>query len=159
VPGLVHGERKLSQSGVILTYLADHSGKFRPETEDDRLEALRWIIFDNPEGQRLLGPYRFLRFLAKPAGDPAVLAFLKGRIDNNLAIVDKRLSALPSSWGRGRPSPIFRWLPISTTRRRKFGFDIAAEHKKHRGMARPHQGAAGWKHPYELMPGPSAAAA
>jgi glutathione S-transferase len=40
-----------------------------------------------------LGPYRFLRFLAKPLGDPAVLAFLKGRIDGNLAIVDQRLSS------------------------------------------------------------------
>jgi len=103
VPVLVHGERKLSQSGVILTYLADHSGKFRPETEDDRLEALRWIIFDNQKVNGFLGPYRFLRFLAKPPGDPAVLAFLKGRIDNNLAIVDKRLSALPFILGR-RPT-------------------------------------------------------
>src|SRR5271169_5899708 len=43
-PVLIHGTKKLSQSGVILTYLADHSGKFKPEGEDERLEALRWII-------------------------------------------------------------------------------------------------------------------
>ncbi len=47
VPVLVHGDKKLSQSGVCLTYLAERSGKFRPESEDERLEALRWIIFDN----------------------------------------------------------------------------------------------------------------
>ena len=29
VPVLVHGKKKLTQSGVILTYLAKHSGKFR----------------------------------------------------------------------------------------------------------------------------------
>src|SRR5262245_44701884 len=46
VPVLVHGTRTLSQSAVILTYLAEHSGKFKPEGEDERLEALRWIIFD-----------------------------------------------------------------------------------------------------------------
>ena len=28
VPVLVHGDRKLAQSGVILTYLAERSGKF-----------------------------------------------------------------------------------------------------------------------------------
>src|ERR1700704_3985556 len=93
VPVLVHGSKKLSQSGVCLTYLAKHSGKFKPEGEDEELEALRWMIFDNQKVNGFLGPYRFLRWLAKPPGDPAVLAFLKGRIDNVLAIVDKRLAS------------------------------------------------------------------
>ena len=118
VPVLVHGAKKLSQSGVILTYLAERSGKFRPEGEDERLEALRWIIFDNQKVNGFLGPYRFLRNFAKPAGDPAVLAFLKGRIDGNLAIVDKRL-ATPAVHARrrGRPSPTSRSWPTSTIRR------------------------------------------
>src|SRR3974390_3084339 len=60
VPVLVHGSKKLSQSGVILTYLADVSGKFRPEGEDERLEALRWIIYDNQKVGGFLGMYRFL---------------------------------------------------------------------------------------------------
>src|SRR5262245_54851108 len=47
VPVLEHGDRKLSQSGVILTYLAERSGRFLPQGDDQRLEALRWIIFDN----------------------------------------------------------------------------------------------------------------
>jgi glutathione S-transferase len=94
-PVLVHGERKLSQSGVILTYLAERSGKFLPQDDDERLEALRWIIFDNQKVNGFLGPFRFLRNFAKPKGDPAVMAFLKGRIDSNLAIVEKRLSRLP----------------------------------------------------------------
>src|SRR5215469_12997777 len=47
VPVLVHGERKLSQSAVCLTYLAERSGTFVPEGNDERLECLRWIIFDN----------------------------------------------------------------------------------------------------------------
>ena len=92
VPVLVHGARKLSQSGVILTYLAERSGKFAPQGEDERLEALRWIIFDNQKVNGYLGPYRFLRYLARPPGDPTVIAFLKGRIDGNLAILDKRLA-------------------------------------------------------------------
>src|SRR5882757_8882674 len=39
VPVLVHGDKKLTQSGVILTYLAERAGKFKPESEDERLEA------------------------------------------------------------------------------------------------------------------------
>ena len=46
-PVLAHGGKKLSQSGVILLYLAEQSGKFLPATRTARLEALRWIIFDN----------------------------------------------------------------------------------------------------------------
>src|ERR1700691_3367007 len=100
VPVLAHGAKKLSQSGVILTYLAEHSGKFKPEGEDERLEALRWIIFDNQKVNGFLGPYRFLKNFARPAGDPAVMAFLKGRIDGSLAIVDKRVAAAPVVLGQ-----------------------------------------------------------
>src|SRR5579872_3468913 len=92
VPVLVHGAKKLSQSGVILTYLAERSKKFVPRNDDERLETLRWIIFDNQKVNGFLGPYRFLKNFARPAGDPAVLAFLKGRIDGNLGIVDQRLA-------------------------------------------------------------------
>ena len=91
-PVLVHGKKKLSQSGVILTYLANHSGKFKPQGEDEELEALRWLLFDNQKVNGFLGPFRFLKNFAPKPGDPAVMAFLKGRIDGSLAIVNKRLS-------------------------------------------------------------------
>ena len=34
-PVLVHGDKKLSQSGVILTYLSERTGKFAPQGEDE----------------------------------------------------------------------------------------------------------------------------
>src|SRR5918995_1358419 len=85
VPVLVHGAKKLTQSGVILTYLSDLTGKFKPQGEDEKLEALRWIIFDNQKVNGFLGPYRFLKNFARPQGYPAVPGFLKSRIDNHLA--------------------------------------------------------------------------
>ena len=72
-PVLVHGGKKLSQSGVMLLYLAERSGKFLPRGEDEQLEALRWIIFDNQKVGGTLGTYRFLRNFAKPPGHPAVI--------------------------------------------------------------------------------------
>jgi glutathione S-transferase len=152
-PVLVHGAKKLTQSGVILNYLAERSGKFRPEGEDERLEALRWIIFDNQKVNGFLGPYRFLRNFAKPAGDPAVMAFLKGRIDGNLAIVDKRLAAHPYILG-SRPTiadlslVAYLYYPPD-----EFGFDIAAEHKNIAAWLERIKALPGWKHPYDLMPG------
>jgi glutathione S-transferase len=152
-PVLVHGSRKLSQSGVILTYLAELSGKFAPQGEDERLEALRWIIFDNQKVNGFLGPYRFLRIFAKPPGDPAVLAFLKGRIDGNLAIVDKRLSTRAFMLG---PLPTIADLSLVAYLYyppEEFGFDIAAEHKNIAAWLERIKALPGWKHPYELMPG------
>ncbi len=152
-PVLVHGARKLTQSGVILNYLAERSGKFRPEGEDERLEALRWIIFDNQKVNGFLGPYRFLRNFAKPPGDQAVMAFLKGRIDGSLAIVDKRLAGQPYIVGN-RPTiadlslVAYLYYPPD-----EFGFDIAAEHKNVGAWLGRIKELPGWKHPYDLMPG------
>jgi len=153
VPVLVHGTKKLSQSGVILTYLAEHTNKFLPRTEDDRLEALRWIIFDNQKVNGFLGPYRFLRNFAKPAGDPAVMAFLKGRIDGNLAIVNKRLGKAPFMLGDAPTIADLSLVAYLYYPADEFGFDIAAEHKNIAAWLGRIKSLPGWAHPYDLMPG------
>jgi len=153
VPVLAHGKKKLSQSAVCLTYLAERSGKFAPQGEDERLETMRWIIFDNQKVNGFLGPYRFLKTLAKPPGDPAVLAFLKGRIDGNLAVVDKRLSTRSFILGE-RPTiadvsmVAYLYYPAE-----EFGFDIPAAHPSIGKWLDRVKALPGWKHPYDLMPG------
>jgi glutathione S-transferase len=153
VPVLVHGDKKLSQSGVILTHLSERTGKFKPQGEDERLEALRWIIFDNQKVNGFLGPFRFLKTLAKPPGDPAVLAFLKARIDNNLAIVNKRLASHQFLLGE-RPTiadvsmAAYLYYPAE-----EFGFDIAKEHPAIGAWLGRIQALPGWAHPYDIMPG------
>src|SRR5688500_20273075 len=47
VPVLEHGARRLTQSGVILAYLSRRFDKFAPQGEDEELETLRWMLFDN----------------------------------------------------------------------------------------------------------------
>ena len=152
-PVLVHGTKKLSQSAVILTYLAEHSGKFLPRGEDERLEALRWIIFDNQKIGGNLGPFRFLRNFAKPPGQPAVMEFLKSRADSALAILDKRLSRSPYLLG-SEPSiadvslTSYFYYPAE-----EFGFDIAAQHENIAAWLDRIKKLPGWAHPYDLMPG------
>jgi glutathione S-transferase len=152
-PVLVHGNRKLSQSGVILTYLADLTGMFNPQGEDERLEALRWIIFDNQKVNGFLGPYRFLRNFAKPAGDPAVMAFLKGRIDGNLAIVNKRLASQPYLLGDKPTIADISMTGYFYYPAEEFGFDIVKDHPAIGPWLERMKALPGWKHPYELMPG------
>ena len=153
VPVLVHGTSKFSQSGVCLTYLAQQSGKFAPTTEDDRLETLRWLLFDNQKVNGYLGPYRFLHTLARPPGDPAVLAFLKGRIDNNLSILDKRLAARRYILGERATIADISFVAYLYYPPEEFGFDIAADHKNIAAWLGRIKALPGWRHPYELMPG------
>ncbi|MFL9825240.1 glutathione S-transferase family protein [Rhodoplanes sp. SY1] len=153
VPVLVHGGRKLSQSSVCLTYLARRTGRFLPQGEEQELEAWRWIVFDNQKVNGMLGPYRFLRTIAKPPGDPAVLAFLEGRAKGALAIVDKRLADRP--WLLGVQPTIadvsmcgYLYYPAE-----EFGFDIAAAYPNIGAWLDQLKALPGWKHPYDLMPG------
>ena len=153
VPVLVDGDKKLTQSAVILTYLARKSGMFLPKGEDEEYEALRWMIFDNQKVNGFLGPFRALKNFAPKPADPAVLAFLKGRIDGNLAIVNKRLEKASFLLG-DKPTiadismTAYLYYPAED-----FGFDIAAEHPAIGAWLKRVEALPGWAHPYDIMPG------
>lgn len=153
VPVLDHNGKRLTQSGVILTYLADLTGKFKPQTEDERLEALRWIIFDNQKLNGYLGPYRFLRNFAKPAGDPAAMAFLKGRIDNSLGILERRLARSPFVVGDHPTIADISLVGYLYYPAEEFGFDMAATYPNIAAWLERMKALPGWAHPYDLMPG------
>jgi len=152
VPVLVDGNKKLSQSGVILNYLAEKSGKFLPQGADEKLECLRWMIFDNQKVNGFLGPYRFLRNWAKGA-DPAVLAFFKGRLDGNLAIVNKRLTGRKFLLGDHPTIADISMCGYMFYPAEEFGFDIPKEHHAIGLWLDRIKTLPGWAHPYELMPG------
>jgi glutathione S-transferase len=150
-PVLVDGKKKLSQSAVIINYLAEKSGKFLP-ADAERLEALRWMIFDNQKINGFLGPYRFLKNWAKGA-DPAVIAFFKGRLDGNLAIVNNRLEGRKFLLG-DKPTIAdvsmcgYMYYPAE-----EFGFDIATDHPAIGAWLERIKLLPSWEHPYILMPG------
>jgi glutathione S-transferase len=151
-PVLVDGDRKLSQSGVILQYLAKKSGKFLPKGEEEELEALRWIIFDNQKVNGFLGPYRFLKNWA-PSADPAILAFFKGRLDNNLAIVNKRLEGRKFLLGERPTIADISMCAYLYYPPEEFGFDIAKDHPAIGAWLERIKALPNWAHPYDLMPG------
>ena len=46
VPVLVHGDKKVSQSGSILDYLHGKTGIYFGKNEQERSEILRWVLWD-----------------------------------------------------------------------------------------------------------------
>ena len=110
--------KQLTQSGIILNYLADKTSKFVPQGEDAKLEAWRWILFDNHKFTSFFAAHRFMRSFAPTPTDPAVLAMLKA-LDN---VEDQRALVrihqiqcprhLPLRYTRNRFSQVRRNLPL-----------------------------------------------
>lgn len=152
VPVLEHQGRRLSQSGAILTYLARRTGKFAPAGEDEEMDVLRWILFDNHKFTSYFATHRFMLSLAGKPADPAVLAFLRARVDGALAVADSHLAATPFMVG-GRPTIAdfslagYMFCPNAET-----GYDIAASHPHLHAWRGRIAALPGWKPPYEMMP-------
>jgi glutathione S-transferase len=152
VPVLEHGGRRLSQSGAILTYLARRTGKFGPANEDEELDILRWMLFDNHKFTSYFATHRFMFALAGKPADPAVLSFLRGRADAALGVADTHLATTPFLVG-GRATIAdlslagYMFYPIAET-----GYDLAASHPHLHAWRERIAALPGWKPPYDLMP-------
>jgi glutathione S-transferase len=90
-PLLVHDGQTLSQSGVILDYLAETLGQFGPRDAAERREILRWLLFDNHKLTSYTATLRFLRTFTE-APDPAVLKFLRGRAETAWGVLNVHLA-------------------------------------------------------------------
>lgn len=152
VPVLEHGSRKLAQSGAILTYLARKTGKFGPRNEDEELDILSWMLFDNHKFTSYFATHRFMLALAGKPSDPAVLSFMRGRVDSALGVVDKHLSTTPFVVG-GRPTIAdlslagYMFYPNAET-----GYDLSVSHPHLHAWRGRIAALPGWKPPYDLMP-------
>jgi glutathione S-transferase len=149
VPVLEHRGRRFSQSGVILTWLADETGQFGPQDEAERLEILRWILFDNHKFTSYFATLRFL-FGIQKSGETAVVEFLRARAGTAFGIVDRHLADRPFLVG-ARPTIADLSLAGYMYYREETGLDRAAfphlDAWTGRIAALPR-----WKHPYDLMP-------
>ena len=150
-PVLIHGERTLSQTGVILDYLAERFGKYGWTNGDERREIMRWILWDNHKLTSYTGTYRFLNHLAK-TGDPAVLEFLRGRSELAWGILEKHLE--------GREFAVLDRLTIADISMcgylyfaDEIGVDWTADYPNINGWLERIKALEGWQHPYDLMPG------
>jgi glutathione S-transferase len=90
VPVLEHRGVRLSQSGVILDYLAQALGRFGPHGDDERREILRWLLFDNHKLTSYTATYRFMRTFLKSA-DPGATAEFRKRAEAAWAILNAHL--------------------------------------------------------------------
>ena len=91
VPVLEVDGQRMSQSGAILTWLAETTGKFAPAAAE-RMQALRWLLFDNHKFTANYAMHRFQNSLTPEPVHPAVLSFLRSRVEASHSIVDRHLA-------------------------------------------------------------------
>jgi glutathione S-transferase len=152
-PVLDDGPRRLTQSGVILTYLADRHGAFGGHTPDERLEVLRWLLFDNHKFTSYFATYRFMKAFGPAAPDPAVMAWLRGRIDGAYGIVDQHLRT--RSWLVGSV-PTIADLSLSGYLfypQEESGYDVAGRFPHLAAWVQRLRQLDGWGDPYDVLPG------
>ncbi len=150
VPVLEHRGRTLSQSGVILDYLAGTLGRYGARDDDERREILRWLLWDNHKLTSYTATYRFMRAFTKDP-DPGAMAEFGRRARAAWSVLDAHLA--------GRRHVVGDRLTIADLSicgylffDDEIGVDwadfpaIGAWLARIRSQPR-------WKHPYALMPG------
>jgi glutathione S-transferase len=149
-PVLVHGATKLSQSGVILDYLAERFGRFGWSSDEERREILRWTLFDNHKFTSYIATLRFMMTLAK-TGETPVTEFLRMRATNSLKLVDGRLATHRFLIG-DKPTIADFSLCGYLFWPEEFGVSWKDYPQIGRWLDDIKK-LPGWVHPYELMPG------
>lgn len=149
IPVLEFGERRLSQSGVILQYLSDFTAKFGAENESERLEILRWILFDN---HRFSSYYATLRMLVglKKSGESEVTRFLRTQAENAFVTVERHLKKREFIVN-DRPTIADISLAGYVYFTEETGIDLES-YPCTRAWAQRLSTLPGWAHPYDLMP-------
>ncbi len=91
VPALVHGDVKLSESGVILTYLAKTTGHFGAPDTLGRYRLGEWLSWLAD----VLMPLQRTRALRRFGGDPQAIPYMEKNAAAGLTQLDNHLSNRP----------------------------------------------------------------
>ena len=149
-PVLIDGDLRLSQSGVIQSYLSEKTGEFGGNTAEEKNEILRWMLWDNHKLSSNSGVLRFMmNFLSSQHRSDDVIAFLTGRQKAALKILEGHLTQRDWIVGRSVTNAdltccgyLFYDEPFGFTRTDWPAID--------RWLIRIAD-IPGWKHPYDLM--------
>jgi glutathione S-transferase len=150
VPVLEIGGERYTQSGAILHLLVGRFGRFGGADERERLEILRWILWDNHKLTSYIGTLRFLTFVTQ-GGETEVTGFLRGRATAALGILEGHLKE--RSWIVAE-KPTIADISVCGYLYWPDEFGVSwADHPAIGAWLDRIKGLDGWVHPYELMPG------
>jgi len=153
VPVLEDGTRRLTQSGVILTWLAEKHGAFGGRNDDERLDVLRWLFFDNHKFTSYFATYRFLKSFGPTAPEPVLMAWLRTRLDNAFGIVDQHLAKSPYMVGDAPTVADFSLSGYLFYPEEESGYEVSVRYPHIAAWLQRLRSIPGWGDPYQVLPG------
>jgi glutathione S-transferase len=152
IPVLEEGTERLTQTAPILLRLAERYGRLGATSDEERYEILRWLFWDNHKLTGYMATYRYLRaFTSSP--DPAVLAFLRRRLDDFLGILDGHLQDRAFVTGDRATIADISLMAYLSFPARECGYDLASSHTAVAAWLSRLAELPGWEAPYDLLPG------
>ncbi len=152
IPVLEESGVSLTQTGPILLHLAEKYGRLEGADAGERFEVLRWLFWDNQKLSGYMATYRFLRtYTRKP--DPAVLAFLRGRVDDFLGVVEERVTVRPFVIGDRATITDLSMCAYLSFLADETGYDLSSSHPQVHAWLGRIAALPGWEAPYDLLPG------
>jgi glutathione S-transferase len=152
-PVLDDGALRLTQSGVILTHLARASGRFGGRDEREQQEILRWLLFDNHKFTSYFATYRFMKAFGAAAPDPAIMGWLKSRVDAVFGIVEKHLASRRFIVGDAATIADFSMSAYLLYPPEESGYMLVQSHPNIAAWVQRMREIDGWAPPYEVLPG------
>ncbi|MES3003817.1 MAG: glutathione S-transferase family protein [Pseudomonadota bacterium] len=153
IPVLEDGSRRLTQSGLMLTYLARKHGAYGGETEAERDEVLRWLLFDNHKFTSYFATYRFMKALSDEVPDPVVLNWLRGKMDAAFGVVDRHLSDRTFMVGNALTIADISLCGYLSFPVEESGYAIEGRYPHIHAWLSRMKAMPGWADPYDILPG------
>ena len=149
------GPLRLTQSGVDPHLPRARSTVRSAEPTEDRTahEVLRWLLFDNHKFTSYFATYRFMKAFGPTAPDPAVMAWLKGRLDNAFGIVDKHLATSRFVVGSAATIADFSMCGYLFYPVKESGYAVAERFPHIAAWLDRVRALPGWASPYDILPG------
>jgi glutathione S-transferase len=152
IPVLEDSGVKLTQTAPILLRLAERYGRFGGDNDAERFEILRWLFWDNHKLTGYMATYRFNRAFT-PSPDANVMAFLRKRLDDFLAIADGHFKDRPFAIGDKPTIADISMVGYLLFPKEESGYDFAVSHPALHAWLGRVSALPGWRAPYDLLPG------
>src|SRR3954451_6987407 len=119
------GERVVFETGAILTYLAEKSGRFLASSRRRRDEGLEWLFWSSSSLSPMLGQWNYFVLRAPEKVPPAIERFTKESV-RLFGVLEKRLSVEPYLAGEYSIADIatFTWVKAVGSKLKEHASDL-----------------------------------